>query len=228
MEIDDDLEARAAVHAALADPIRLGIVDELAWSDRMPSELQIRFGITSNLLAHHLQVLEDAGLVSRSVSHGDRRRRYVHLDVAALREMAPSWRFSVPGVVFVCTHNSARSQLAAALWRTVSDVPATSGGTEPAERVHPGAIREAARRGIELAAARPVSLDRLDLADRLVVTVCDVAHETLDDLSRSTSLPVLHWSVADPAADETDVAFTRAATDLHHRVTALAAVTDAA
>ncbi|MGZ5354378.1 MAG: ArsR/SmtB family transcription factor, partial [Actinomycetota bacterium] len=54
---------RAAVHAALADPSRLRIVDELAMSDRSPSELGAALGIGSNLLAHHVRVLEETGLV---------------------------------------------------------------------------------------------------------------------------------------------------------------------
>ena len=55
------LEQRAAHHAALGDPIRLTIVDELSVSDRSPIELRRLVGIESNLLAHHLDVLEAAG-----------------------------------------------------------------------------------------------------------------------------------------------------------------------
>ncbi|MDZ7732130.1 MAG: hypothetical protein U5R31_02625 [Acidimicrobiia bacterium] len=71
----------------------------------------------TNLLAHHLAVLERAGLVRRDTSSGDRRRRYVRLDDRALDGLAPRPSQPPPTrVVFVCTHNSARSQLAAALW----------------------------------------------------------------------------------------------------------------
>src|ERR1700730_7317217 len=52
-----DLLWRAQLHAALGDPHRLAIVDELALSDRAPSELAAMLGIDSNLLAHHLGVL---------------------------------------------------------------------------------------------------------------------------------------------------------------------------
>lgn len=228
MPIDPELQRRAAVHAALSDSVRLGIVDELMWSDRMPSELQAAFGVSSNLLAHHLQVLEDVGLVSRSTSHGDRRRRYVRLHAGRLPSPNPAPRFRVPGVTFVCTHNTARSQLAAALWGTVSDVPANSGGTDPAAAVHPEAARAAVRRGVDLSGARPSPVDADAVADRLVVTVCDLAHETFDQLALSTSQPVLHWSIADPTAVGTPHAFDAAADELAHRVTALAAVTVAA
>jgi len=55
--------------------------------------------------------------------------------------------------VFVCTRNSARSQPAASPWNDAAAVPATSAGTHPAPRVHPGAI-EVARRS-QMAAALP-------------------------------------------------------------------------
>ncbi|MCB1262135.1 MAG: winged helix-turn-helix transcriptional regulator, partial [Acidimicrobiales bacterium] len=75
---------RAARHAALGDPVRLAIVDELSTSDRAPVELRRRLDLASNLLAHHLDVLEAVGLIERSRSSGDGRRRYVHLCHAAL------------------------------------------------------------------------------------------------------------------------------------------------
>ena len=61
----DALRRRAAVHAALGEPARLAIVDELAASDRSPSELGQRLGMASNLVAHHLEVLEAVGLIVR-------------------------------------------------------------------------------------------------------------------------------------------------------------------
>ena len=54
---------RAALHAALGDPGRLTIVDTLAWGEASPGELAAQLGMTSNLLAHHLRVLEEVGLV---------------------------------------------------------------------------------------------------------------------------------------------------------------------
>ena len=59
---------RARRHAALGDPIRLAIVDELARSDRSTMELGQQVGLASNLLAYHIDILEDAGLVRRCAS----------------------------------------------------------------------------------------------------------------------------------------------------------------
>ncbi|MGZ8632007.1 MAG: helix-turn-helix domain-containing protein, partial [Actinomycetota bacterium] len=132
------LARRSAIHAALADPHRLEIVDELALSDRSPSELSASLAIGSNLLAHHLRVLEDASVVERVASAGDARRRYVRLVPGALAVVAePTATLVVGHMLFVCTENSARSQLAAALWNARHEVPATSAGTRPAAKVHP-------------------------------------------------------------------------------------------
>src|SRR6478609_9967241 len=73
------VERRAAVHAALGEPVRLAIVDRLALGDASPGELAEAVGLGSNLLAHHLKVLEDAGVIRRVRSEGDRRRSYVQL-----------------------------------------------------------------------------------------------------------------------------------------------------
>ena len=120
-------------------------------------------------------------------------------------------------VLFVCSANSARSQLAAATWNSLSAVPARSAGTHPAARVHPRAVTVATRHGLDLTHARPAALDdRLD-PDDLVVAVCDNAHEELDP-----DLPRLHWSIPDPAPHDTDAAFETAFTDLNSRVHHLA------
>jgi ArsR family transcriptional regulator, arsenate/arsenite/antimonite-responsive transcriptional repressor / arsenate reductase (thioredoxin) len=192
-----DLEARAAVHAALGDPHRLAIVEQLAVSDRAPSELGEWLGIESNLLAHHLRVLEGVGLVERVVSDGDRRRRYLRLRSQHVVPFVGPAPVEARTVVFVCTHNSARSQLAAALWNTAHPVGAASAGTHPAAQVHPYAVAAGAAAGVDLRRAVPRSLDDLEAEPDLVITVCDRAHEELSALRWRE----LHWSVPDPAAD---------------------------
>lgn len=191
---------RAAVHRALGEPVRLAIVDLLARTDLAPSEVEDVLGLPSNLLAHHLGVLEAAGLVERHRSQGDGRRRYL-----ALRPEARAFAaFDAPPIeadriVFVCTRNSARSPLAAALWaRTRPEIPATSAGTEPAARIHPLAVRAGMTAGLALDCA-PQHLAGVMHEGDLVVTVCDRAHE--DPATRAampTGATSLHWSVPDP------------------------------
>lgn len=114
---DEALERRAARHHALGDIHRLQIVDALELCDRTPSELRTTTGLSSNLLAFHLDVLEAAGVVSRHDSQGDRRRRYVTLAEDQFGAVDTDERMALEGpVLFACTANSARSQLAAALW----------------------------------------------------------------------------------------------------------------
>ena len=146
MTIELPVARRAAIHAALADSHRLELVDELAMSDRSPSELSASLAIGSNLLAHHLRVLEEAGIVERLSSAGDARRRYVRLIPDAVSVIVePVATLVARHVLFVCTANSARSQLAAAVWNARHEVPASSAGTRPAPSVRPEAIRAAAR-----------------------------------------------------------------------------------
>src|SRR3954447_21012897 len=111
------LRARARVHAALGDPARLAIVDALTLGDASPGEIGADLGMATNLVAHHVKVLQDAGLIVRTRSEGDRRRTYLRLEPQVLASLTPPRLDGAARVVFVCTHNSARSQLAAALWR---------------------------------------------------------------------------------------------------------------
>jgi protein-tyrosine-phosphatase/DNA-binding transcriptional ArsR family regulator len=220
-EAGADVVRRARVHAALSDPARLRIVDTLGSGDASPSDLGDLLGMSSNLLAHHVRALTDAGLVQRHRSEADGRRSYLQLVPAALDGLLPRGPVVVPRVVFVCTANSARSQLAAALWRRASTVPAATAGTHPADRVSPGAVAVARRHGLPLTGAHPQLLADVLHPEDCVVTVCDSAHEELDRTE-----PVgghrLHWSVPDPVRAASDAAFDRAYDDLVRRVTRFA------
>jgi ArsR family transcriptional regulator, arsenate/arsenite/antimonite-responsive transcriptional repressor / arsenate reductase (thioredoxin) len=213
--MDAHVMTRAERFSALGDPVRLAIVDELSRSDRAPVELQTIVGLPSNLLAHHLDVLERVGLITRHRSSGDGRRRYVHLETSAFTQLAPV-RTTPTTALFVCTHNSARSQLAAALWEARTGKHAESAGTHPAERIHPGAL-QAARRAHLTVAGIPQHLDDIASKPSLVVTVCDRAHEELD-----APASWLHWSIPDPVPTGTKAAFDAALHELDDRITAFA------
>lgn len=219
MSPESTLSQRVRALAAVADPARLAVVDALALGDRSPGDLAAELGLPSNLLAHHLNVLQAAGVVRRTPSEADRRRTYVHLERRALDGLLPQPRIDAERVVFVCTHNSARSQLASAIWRGRSPVPTASAGTEPAAAVHPGALAAAARHGLGLMGRRPRHVSRVLRPGDLVVSVCDSAHETL---SRSGA-EHLHWSVPDPVPVGTAAAFDHAYDQVEGHITALAA-----
>jgi ArsR family transcriptional regulator, arsenate/arsenite/antimonite-responsive transcriptional repressor / arsenate reductase (thioredoxin) len=217
MSIERSVMRRAARHAALGEPVRLAIADALALGDASPSELAHLLNLSSNLLAHHLGVLEDAGVVVRSRSEADRRRTYVRLTKAGYPLVAPRLADQPARVVFVCTQNSARSQLAQALWASRAGVPVASAGTHPASHVHPRAVAVARRHGFELRRARTAHVADVLRAGDLVVAVCDRAYEELG------TTVALHWSVPDPAGHEADAAFDEAFANLDERVGRLAA-----
>ena len=141
---------------------------------------------------------------------------YLRIVAQELRGLGPRAVVAPRRILFVCTANSARSQLAAALWERASDLPAASGGTHPADRIAPGAVAAAARHHLSLANSAPRSMETERADGDLIVTVCDLAHEELG------SRAALHWSIPDPVRVGDDAAFDRALTDLDRRVTAVA------
>jgi protein-tyrosine-phosphatase len=209
---DDRVRGRAAVHAALGEPARLAIVDELAVSDRSPKDLADRLAIPSNLLAHHLEVLEQVGLIERTPSAGDGRRKYVRLRQDPTAGLETTGRAPIGEMLFLCSHNSARSQLAAALWTARTGVRSSSAGTEPAARVHRGAVAAARRAGVSLCDATPTLFDEIS-PNQQVVTVCDRVHEEL-----VAGPDWWHWSIPDPVENGTAQAFDAVVAELERRI----------
>ena len=128
-----DIYERARIHAAFGDAHRLKIVDALAISDRTFQDVAAIAGLPGNAAAHHLDVLESAGLIKRRVSEGDHRRRYITLRDEHLDEALVRTSVRPQAVLFICTHNSARSQFAAAAWQQRTGIPAQSAGSQPSE-----------------------------------------------------------------------------------------------
>ena len=215
------LSDRARIHAALGDERRLLIFDELTLSDRTVAELARISGMEGNLLAHHLDILEGAGLIERRVSEGDRRRRYVSLTAGGKPvENGPGIR-PFEEIAFVCTRNSARSQFAAAYWTRETGRRATSAGSQPSAKVHPKAVRVALERGIDLSGATPGGYERIPAEPDLLISVCDRARES----GLPNAKIDLHWSVPDPVADGSDRAFRSAFDEIAERVGKLTTAT---
>jgi ArsR family transcriptional regulator, arsenate/arsenite/antimonite-responsive transcriptional repressor / arsenate reductase (thioredoxin) len=215
-ERTSDLARRAVLHAALADTARLQITDTLLTGDASPSELAAMLAMPSNLLAHHLGVLEQAGIIIRRRSEGDRRRTYLQLVPGALDALAAPTARAALRVLFVCTANSARSHLAAALWRRASNIPAVSAGTHPAAAIDPGAVAAAERHHLPLPRLRPRPISDVRQSGDLMITVCDLAHEELGEAA------AVHWSVPDPVPAGDPGSFDAALAELSRRVERLA------
>jgi len=115
-------------------------------------------------------------------------------------------------VLFVCTANSARSHLAAALWRRASKIPAASAGTHPAAAIAAGVIAAAGRHHLPLRRQRPRHISRVQEDGDLIVTVCDRAREELGPLA------AVHWSVPDPVPVGDRGSFDAALAELGRRI----------
>lgn len=129
-------------------------------------------------------------------------------------------------VLFLCTHNSARSQMAEGILRALGGerFDAASAGTV-SSRVHPLAIQVMAERGIDLRRHRSKSLE--ELAEQrfdYVITVCDDANDACPVFPGGGER--LHWSLPDPTAadeDEQERAFEKTAVELTRRIQELLA-----
>lgn len=227
----------------LAHEVRWQIVTLLAESDRRVHELVEALRRPQNLVSYHLGLLRDGGLVTERRSSADGRDVYYALALDGLRDryraagaalhpaLCPAEtaaRSAQPAgrphrVLFLCTHNSARSQLAEGILRARGgkQFAAFSAGSEPAG-VHPLAIRAAAGLGIDISRQQSQHLD--DFAGKhfdTIITVCDQVREvcpTFPDDPRQ-----IHWSIPDPVAVTGDVetrqaAFREAATALANRI----------
>jgi ArsR family transcriptional regulator, arsenate/arsenite/antimonite-responsive transcriptional repressor / arsenate reductase (thioredoxin) len=210
--------SRVARFAALGDPVRLAIADLLHDDDLSPDSLMASLQIPGNLLAHHLKILTEVGLITRTRSQADGRRTYLHLELDGFDDLLPTAStISTRRVVFVCTENSARSVMAEAIWRDVSTVPVSSAGTDPAFRINPRARTAIRRAGLLLEQREPRDLDDVLKPSDLIVSVCDGVNEKLVNRSNSR----LHWSIPDPARVGSDAAFAQTFDEIRCRVLTL-------
>jgi protein-tyrosine-phosphatase/DNA-binding transcriptional ArsR family regulator len=226
-------DAPAFVSAA-GHPLRWRLLGELARGDLAVRELTAILGQPQNLVSYHLGKLRKAELVTTRRSSADGRDTYYSLDLARCGDLLsgagaalhPGLRLSRPApvaaagrVLFLCTGNSSRSQMAEALLRerTGAVVEAFSAGSRP-KPIHPYAVSAMAARGIDLAGARPKHLDEF-AGQRFdqVITLCDRVKEVCPEFPGHRR-PV-HWSIADPAADPGGrPAFERVADELARRI----------
>jgi len=224
-------------------PLRWRLLSELARSDRRVGELCELADQRQSLVSYHLRQLRDGGLVSARRSLADGRDTYYVLELARCGEqlvsagasLHPSLASAVGShpvrdrglpparVLFLCTGNSARSQMAEALAEQLSEgaVRAASAGSHP-KPLHPNAVRVMRERGIELAGRRSKHLGeftgrRFDY----VISLCDRVREVCPEFPGTPQ--TIHWSVRDPARepgpdDETLPAFERTAVELATRI----------
>jgi ArsR family transcriptional regulator, arsenate/arsenite/antimonite-responsive transcriptional repressor / arsenate reductase (thioredoxin) len=224
-------------------PLRWRLLSDLAHSDRRVGELCELAGRRQSLVSYHLRQLRDGGLVSTRRSAADGRDTYYVLDLARCGELLSSVGVALhPGlapaargtarpergsalarVLFLCTGNSARSQIAEALAEQLSNgaVSAVSAGSHP-KPLHPNAVQVMRARGIDIAGRRSKQLSefapqRFDY----VISLCDRVREVCPEFPQWPGL--IHWSIPDPTREpgsdnETLPAFERTATELATRI----------
>ena len=231
------------VFGLAAHPVRWGLRTQLALSDRRVRELTESLGAPQPLVSYHLGKLRSAGLLRSRRSSFDARDAYYSLDLerygelvaeagAALhpglrlervRSARADRRSRRPRVLFLCTGNSARSQMAEALVRELScgTVVARSAGSRP-RPLHPSAVRVMAVRGIDVTGSASKHVDRFaHTTFDYVVSLCDRVREVCPELPGEPR--TIHWSIPDPAAvsggaAETDAAFERTCAELETRI----------
>jgi protein-tyrosine-phosphatase/DNA-binding transcriptional ArsR family regulator len=228
----------------LAHEVRWHLLSVLAYSDYRVHELVSRLEKPMNLISYHLSLLRKEGLVHERRSAADARDVYYSVDLEHLQtlyksavgslhpalgdpqpsgdEQSTSAKLPPTRVLFVCTHNSARSQMAEAFLRHLGgdQVEVFSAGTEPAT-VHPMALTVLKEQTIDASQlySKHVDLFATQHFD-YVITVCDHAREACPVFAGVPEL--IHWSFEDPAAiadlDRQYHAFSRTLVELGNRI----------
>lgn len=211
--------------AILGDTSGWNIVVALSRSDYLPRDLATELALSQEQVAHHLAVLEELGLVQERQSDARPGDTFYRLNLEALREAWTAAGAAIHPVVggitdvvpealppaktrvlFLCTGNSARSQMAEGLMRQASNgkVEVYSAGSAPSQ-LHPLAVQTMANAGIDIRQQRSKHMDEfLNQSFDYVITVCDNQRETCPVFPGNPSR--IHWSFSDPAAVESDVA----------------------
>jgi ArsR family transcriptional regulator, arsenate/arsenite/antimonite-responsive transcriptional repressor / arsenate reductase (thioredoxin) len=210
------------IFTQFGNPIRWQIVSALVHSDRRAQELVEFTGQPQNLVSYHLSALRQSGLVTTHRSSADGREVYYALDLEKTRQLyqdagklihpalgepgTPLPRTTPPAqkvrVLFLCTHNSARSQIAEAILRSRGGekILAFSAGTEPS-RIHPLALKALDEYHIDYAGQTSKSMEVFfGQTFDYIITVCDRARESCPIFPGDPEQ--IHWSFADPAAVE--------------------------
>jgi protein-tyrosine-phosphatase/DNA-binding transcriptional ArsR family regulator len=216
-------------------PLRWRLLSELAHSDRRVGELCELAGRRQSLVSYHLRQLREGGLIERRRSSADGRDSYYVLDLARCRDLLahagtalhPALTATTTTgpvtttILFLCTGNSARSQMAEAIAAERHGVTAASAGSHP-KPLNPAAVRTMRRRGIDVAGNTTKHLD--EFAGRrfdYVISLCDRVREVCPEFPSHPRL--VHWSIPDPASEASttrsgDAAFERTAVELETRI----------
>jgi protein-tyrosine-phosphatase/DNA-binding transcriptional ArsR family regulator len=226
----------------VAHRVRWRLLEELVQSDRAVWELTQLVDEPQSLVSYHLRRLREGGLVSARRSSADGRDSYYSIDLVGCEQQlqaaggaihpglrlvpappAPARRPGRRRVLFLCTGNSARSQIAEALLARMSGgaIAAASAGSSP-RPLHPNAVRVLHKRGIDISTIRTKHFSEF-VGQRFdaVITLCDRVREVCPEFPSHPRL--VHWSIPDPAVEGPTArssypAFERTAFELETRI----------
>jgi ArsR family transcriptional regulator, arsenate/arsenite/antimonite-responsive transcriptional repressor / arsenate reductase (thioredoxin) len=224
----------------LANDVRWGLLKALTISDYQVGELVEQLQQPMNLVSYHLKKMRDEALVTTRRSDADGRDVYYSLDLAQVRSLFleagqalhPALGTALPSfpertlptlrVLVVCTHNSARSQMAEGFLRHLSggQLQVFSAGSRP-KRIHPDAVQTMKRHGIDISAQGTHHLHEVDGQHfDYVITVCDKAREVCPTFPGGGQQ--FHWGFPDPVsiddAEQRAAAFAHIAERLKNRI----------
>lgn len=235
----------------LAHDLRWQLLSALVRSDYRVQELVELVNRPMNLVSYHLKQLRAQQLVHERRSSADGRDVYYTLDLSQLeahyfnsgaqlhpilgkptlaQPVGPTVLPQAPQrVLFLCTHNSARSQMAEGLLRHQGGnrIEVFSAGNEPAV-VHPLAIHTMTELGIDITGQRSKHVDELrGQSFDWIITVCDRVRENCPVFPGDSQQ--IHWSIPDPLAapaPKAEATFREVAQTLRTRISYLLLVLD--
>lgn len=209
---------------ALAHELRWNILVALSRSDHTVTELCRFLAQPQNVVSYHLRKLREQQVVSERRSSADSRDFYYSLALDTFRSRylatgetvlptlchnffageTSTFALATPPVriLFLCTHNSARSQMAEGMVRHLSggSIEVMSAGSHPS-RLHPFAVQAMNALDIDISQQHAKSVEAVqDQSFAYIVTVCDRMREICPAFPESGEL--IHWSIADPVEAE--------------------------
>jgi protein-tyrosine-phosphatase/DNA-binding transcriptional ArsR family regulator len=231
----------------LGHDLRWRMVALLARSDYSGQELVRLLQQPQNLVSYHLKLLAEQHVVQERRNNADERSIYYRVDMETLRLLYQTSGTALhPGLavcdhheeedqetgtfpqtpirmLFLCTHNSARSQMAEGIVRALThgQIDVVSAGSHPTQ-LHPMAVRVLQEMGIDISSQHAKQVKEFaHQSFDYVITVCDRVRESCPTFPGE---PIsLHWSCPDPVTAEGTEAeryhvFEQVAQDLSTRI----------
>jgi protein-tyrosine-phosphatase len=225
--LNQNLETAISALRNFGEPNRLTIIALLSTGPMLVGDICIASGLPLTLVSQHLRVLRESGMVWAKRDGKDARAVWYSLNPERIKEIqtALSMVFDMAKMVdrrifetkqspelfrekfrvlFLCSGNSARSQMAEALLQHYGSglMEARSAGTHPRE-VHPLTIKVLSEIGIDTTGLKAKHYSVFGQESfRYVITVCDRANEECPDFHGDYQR--IHWSIADPVKGENE------------------------